>query len=186
VDPTNSLPGPEELGPIFLSEEQIRRRVHELGAQISRDYQGKDLVVIGVLKGVIFFIADLLRAMTIPVALDFLAISRYGASQQTKGVVRVTKDLNEPLDGRHVLFVEDIIDTGLTTHFIMRTLRQQGPESLQACVLLNRTRRRLIEIDLAYVGFEVPEVYVVGYGLDYREHYRNLPYLVHFDPARSK
>jgi hypoxanthine phosphoribosyltransferase len=165
-----------------LTEAQIQARVAELGAQISRDYAGKDLVVIGILKGVIFFMADLLRAMTIPVTLDFLAISRYGVAEQTGGVVRLTKDLNEPLEGRYALFVEDIVDTGLTTRFIMRTLGLRGPQSLAMCALLNRTRRRLVDIKLSYVGFEVPDTYLVGYGLDYKERYRNLPYLAHLDP----
>ncbi|HXW00303.1 MAG TPA: hypoxanthine phosphoribosyltransferase [Anaerolineae bacterium] len=173
---------PEDIGPIFLTEEQIQQRINQLGAQISQDYAGKDLVVIGILKGVLFFMADLLRAITIPAALDFLAISRYGPTEQTQGVVRLTKDLNEPLRGRHALLVEDIIDTGLTTHFIMRTLRLQEPESLKACVLLNRTRRRIIDVDLAYMGFEIPDYFLVGYGLDFREQYRNLPYLAKFEP----
>ena len=172
----------EEIGSVFLSEEQIQQRVTQLGAQISQDYAGKDLVVIGVLRGVLFFMADLLRAITLPTALDFLAISRYGPTEQTQGVVRLTKDLNEPLRGRHALLVEDIIDTGLTTHFIMRTLRLHEQASLKACVLLNRTRRRIIEVNLAYVGFEIPDYYLVGYGLDFRERYRNLPYLAKFEP----
>ena len=182
MDPSLASAWPADVGPIYLSQEQIQARVAELGTQISRDYAGQDLVVIGILKGVIFFMADLLRAMTIPVTLDFLAISRYGAAEQTRGVVRLTKDLNEPLEGRHALFVEDIIDTGLTTHFIMRTLRLRQPHSLAACTLLNRTRRRLIDIKLDYVGFEVPDTYLVGYGLDYKERYRNLPYLAQFEP----
>jgi hypoxanthine phosphoribosyltransferase len=179
---TSPTDWPGDIGPVFLSQEQIQLRIAQLGEEISRDYAGQDLLVVGVLKGVIFFLADLLRAMTIPVTVDFLAISRYGASEQTHGVVQLTKDLNEPLAGRHVLFVEDIIDTGFTTHFIMRTLRQQQPRSLKACVLLNRTRRRLIEVNPAYVGFEIPDFYLVGYGLDYKERYRNLPYLVRFEP----
>jgi hypoxanthine phosphoribosyltransferase len=183
VDPPSSPAWPGDIGPIFLSEAQIQARVAQLGAQISQDYAGKDLVVIGILKGVVFFMADLLRAMTIPVTLDFLAISRYGAAEQTRGVVSLTKDLTETLEGRHALFVEDIIDTGLTTHFIIRTLRLRGPQSLAVCVLLNRTRRRLVDITLAYVGFDVPDTYMVGYGLDYKERYRHLPYLVHFDPG---
>jgi len=177
-----SLPWPGDIGPVFLTEEQIKERVISLGDQISQGYAGKDLVVVGVLKGVLFFLADLLRAITIPVTVDFLAISRYGPSEQTRGVVRLTQDLNEPLAGRHVLFVEDVIDTGLTTHFIMRTLRLRQPESLQICVLLNRTRRRIIDVDLAYVGFEIPDYYLVGYGLDFREQYRHLRDLVRFEP----
>jgi hypoxanthine phosphoribosyltransferase len=185
VDSDTPTPWPGDIGPVFLSEEQIQERVAELGAQISRDYAGKDLVVVGVLRGVLFFLADLLRAITIPVAVDFLAISRYGPSQQTQGVVRLTKDLDETVADRHVLFVEDVIDTGLTTHFIMRTVRLRGPASLKSCVLLNRTRRRIMDVDLAYVGFDVPDDFVVGYGLDFREHYRNLPYIVKFEPDQT-
>jgi hypoxanthine phosphoribosyltransferase len=183
---TSSTDWPGDIGPIFLSQEQIQGRIAQLGDQISHDYAGQDLLVVGVLKGVVFFLADLLRAISLPVTVDFLAISRYGASEQTHGVVQLTKDLSEPLEGRHVLFVEDIIDTGFTTNFIMRTLRQQQPLSLKACVLLNRTRRRLIDVDLAYVGFDVPDLYLVGYGLDYKERYRNLPYLVRFEPDQSR
>ena len=171
-----------DIGPILLSEEQLRQRVAELGGQISQDYAGKDLVVIGVLKGVIFFMADLLRAITIPVAVDFLAISRYGPTEQTHGVVNLTKDLNEPLAGRHVLFVEDIIDTGFTTHYLTRNLLLREPASLTLCVLLNRPRWRIIEVKPTYIGFEIPDDYVVGYGLDYQERYRNLPYIAKFEP----
>jgi hypoxanthine phosphoribosyltransferase len=185
VDSTSIPPWLGDIGPVFLTEEQIQQRVLELGSQIDQDYAGKDLVVIGILKGVLFFMADLLRAITIPVTVDFLAISRYGPTEQTHGVVRLTKDLDEPLADRHVLFVEDIIDTGFTTHFVMRTLRLHRPASLNVCVLLNRTRRRIIEIDPAYVGFEIPDYYVVGYGLDFREHYRNLPYIAKFEPDRT-
>ena len=125
--------------------------------------------------------ADLLRAITIPVTVDFLAITRYGPTEQTHGVVNLTKDLTEPLAGRHVLFIEDIIDSGFTTHFIMRTLSLRDPASLEMCILLNRPRHRIIEVEPAYIGFEIPNTYVVGYGLDYREQYRNLPYIAKFD-----
>ncbi len=185
MNSTSPSPWPGDIGPIFLTEEQIQQAVSRLGAQISQDYAGKDLVMVGILKGVLFFMADLLRAITIPVTVDFLAIARYGPSEQTRGVVHLTKDLNEPLDGRHVLFVEDIIDTGLTTHFIMRTLRLRQPASLKACVLLDRNRRRIIDVDLAYVGFEIPDIYVVGYGLDFKEQYRNLRYIVKFEPDET-
>lgn len=178
-------PWPGDIGPIFLTEEQIQQRVVELGAQISHDYAGKDLVVIGILKGVVFFMADLLRAITIPVMVDFLAISRYGPTEKTHGVVNLTKDLSESLAGRHVLFIEDIIDSGFTTHFIMRTLRLREPASLNVCILLNRIRRRIIDIDPAYVGFQIPDYYLVGYGLDFKEQYRNLPYIVKFDPDQA-
>jgi hypoxanthine phosphoribosyltransferase len=184
VDSPTFWPG--DIGPIYLTEEQIQQRVVELGAQISHDYAGKDLVVIGILKGVIFFMADLLRAITIPVTVDFLAISRYGPTEKTHGVVNLTKDLSEPLAGRHVLFIEDIIDSGFTTHFIMRNLRLREPISLNVCILLNRTRRRIIDIDPAYVGFEIPDYYLVGYGLDFKEQYRNLPYIVKFDPDQAE
>ncbi len=180
---TAPLPAwPENIGPIFLTTEQIQQRVGQLGTQISRDYAGKDLIAIGILKGVFTFMADLLRVMTIPVTVDFLAVTRYGPSAQTRGVVNLTKDLEFPLVGRHVLLVEDIIDTGLTTHFIMRTLRLRKPQSLKVCTLLNRGHRRIIDLGLAYVGFDIPEDYVVGYGLDYQERYRNLPYIAKFDP----
>jgi len=173
---------PGDIGEILLTEEEIQRRVAELGTQISQDYAGKDLVVIGILKGVVFFMADLLRAITIPVTVDFLAITRYGPTEQTHGVVNLTKDLTEPLAGRHILFIEDIIDSGFTTHFIMRTLSLRDPASLEMCILLNRPRHRIIEVEPAYIGFEIPDTYVVGYGLDYREQYRNLPYILKFDP----
>jgi hypoxanthine phosphoribosyltransferase len=183
VDHPSLSPGSDnKIGSVFLTEEQIQQRVTQLGTQISQDYAGKDLLVIGVLRGVLFFMADLLRVMTIPAAFDFLAISRYGPAEQTHGVVRLTKDLNAPLAGRHALLVENLIDTGLTTHFIMRTLRLQEPESLRICVLLNRTRRRIIDVDVDYVGFEIPDYYLVGYGLDFREQYRSLPYLAKFEP----
>jgi len=173
-----------DVGPVFLSHEQIQRRVMELGAQITRDYAGKDLVAVGVLKGVIFFMTDLVRAIHVPLTIDFLDIARYGRTEQVRGVVRLTKDLTEPLSGRHVLFVEDIIDTGLTCRYILGVLRHHDPASLRVCVLLNRPARRIVDIELAYVGFEVPDIYLVGYGLDYRERYRNLPYLVQFERPR--
>jgi hypoxanthine phosphoribosyltransferase len=176
---------PGDIGEILLTEEQIQQRVAELGAQISRDYASKDLLVIGILKGVVFFMADLLRAITIPVTVDFLAITRYGPTEQTHGVVNLTKDLTEPLAGRHVLFIEDIIDSGFTTHFIMRTLSLRDPASLEMCILLNRPRHRIIDVEPAYIGFEIPDTYVVGYGLDYREQFRNLPYIAKFDPDQA-
>lgn len=171
---------PEEardIAEVLLTREQIQKRVRELGEAIARDYRGKDLLMIGVLRGVIFFMADLLRAITIPVALDFIAISRYGPSQRTRGVVRLTKDLEEPIEGRHVLFVEDIVDTGFTLSYMLNQLRTRHPASLKVCVLLDKRSLRLLDLDIAYRGFEIPDRFVVGYGLDYRQHYRNLPFI---------
>ncbi len=167
--------GMEDLARIIIGEEELRQRVRELGAAISRDYAGKDLLLVGVLRGVIIFIADLLRAITIPVSVDLIGISSYGPSVKTHGVVRLTKDLEEPIEGRHVLFVEDVIDTGLTLSYLLRTLRARGPASLRVCVLLDKRAHRLIDIDIAYRGFVLADEYVVGYGLDHRQRYRNLP-----------
>jgi hypoxanthine phosphoribosyltransferase len=167
--------GMEDLARVLVDEASLRRRVCELGADISRDYAGRDLVLVGVLRGVIVFMADLLRAITIPVAVDFISISAYGPSTQTQGIVRLTKDLEEPIAGRHVLFVEDVIDTGLTLSYLLRTLRAREPASLNVCVLLDKRAHRLIDINIAYRGFALTDEYVVGYGLDHRQRYRNLP-----------
>ena len=170
-------PLPDPIGQIFLSEGTIRRRVVELGEAISRDYAGKKPHLIGVLKSVIVFMADLMRAITIPVTVDFIAISSYGPAARAQGAVRLTKDLDQPIAGRHVIFVEDVIDTGLTLSYLLHNLRARQPASLQVCVLFNRPQRRLIEIPLAYVGFDIPDQYLVGYGLDYQQRYRHLPYV---------
>lgn len=172
----------DDISEILISSARIQQRVHELGAAISRDYAGKDLLMVGVLRGVLFFMADLLRAVTIPVSVDFMAISRYGPSERTRGVVRFVKDLEEPIEGRHVLFVEDIIDTGFTLGYILKNLRTRHPASLQVCVLLDKPRLRLIDLDIAYQGFEIPDRFVVGYGLDYRQRYRNLPFIAVLKP----
>ncbi len=172
----------DDISEVLISSARIQKRVHELGAAISRDYAGKDLLMVGVLRGVLFFMADLLRAVTIPVSVDFMAISRYGPSERTRGVVRFVKDLEEPIEGRHVLFVEDIIDTGFTLGYILKNLRTRHPASLQVCVLLDKPRLRLIDLDIAYQGFEIPDRFVVGYGLDYRQRYRNLPFIAVLKP----
>ncbi len=158
---------------VLIDTETLERRVRELGAAISRDYRGRVPVLVGVLKGVVPFMADLLRAITIPVEVDFMAISRYRPGQ--KGRARVLKDLDTDITGRDVIFVEDIVDTGLTLQYLLRLLRAREPASLEVCVLLNKTSRRLVDIPLKYVGFEVPDFYLIGYGLDFREKYRNLP-----------
>ena len=162
---------------VLIEEQTLRNRVAELGAEISVDYAGKDLLLVGVLKGAVFFMADLMRHLTIPCEVDFMAISSYGASTDSSGVVRILKDLDIPLEGRHVLVVEDIIDSGLTLQYLMRNLRAREPASLEVCALLTKPDRREIDIPVRYVGFEIPNRFVVGYGLDYAERYRNLPFV---------
>ena len=162
---------------VLFTPEQIQARVAELGGQISRDYAGKSLLLIGVLKGIIFFMADLMRAIDIPVEVDFMAVSNYSPESREMGFVRLVKDLEIPITGRHVLFVEDIIDTGLTIHYLLRSLKAQQPASLEVCVLFNKEKRRLIDLPLRYKGFDIPDYYIVGYGLDYREKYRNMPFV---------
>ncbi len=165
------------LGEVLLTEEQIRTRVAELAAEISQDYAGKDLVLVTVLKGGVFFLADLSRALEIPAAIDFMAISSYTA-ESPSGVARLLKDLDEEITGRHVLLVEDIIDTGLTAAYLLRVLQTRNPASLAICTLLDKTARRIVPtLPIRYRGFEIPDVFVVGYGLDYRQRYRHLPYI---------
>ena len=162
---------------VLYTPEQIQQRVAELGAQITQDYQGKSLLLIGVLRGVIFFMTDLLRTIKIPVEVDFMSVSNYSPEARDRGYVRLVKDLELSITDRHVLFVEDIIDTGLTINYLLQTLRARQPASLEICVLFNKEKRRLIDLDLRYEGFKIPDYYVVGYGLDYREKYRNMPFV---------
>jgi hypoxanthine phosphoribosyltransferase len=159
---------------VLVSEAEMKRRIAEMGAQISRDYAGKDLVVVGILKGAALFTSDLFRSITIPAELDFMRISSYGASTRSTGVHRVLLDLDYTLEGRHVLIVEDIVDTGLTIKFLRQYLSQRGPASLKAASLLDKPARRKVEVQVDYRGFEVPDSFVVGNGLDYGEKYRNL------------
>ena len=166
----------DDVEEVILTEQAIQARIAEMGAEISRDYAEKDLLLVGVLSGVVLFMADLLRHISIPVGVDFMAISHY-ASNPGSGTVRITKDLDQTTTERHVLFVEDVIDTGLTLNYLLRTLRTRQPASLQVCVLFDRPYRRLIDIPLAYQGFELPDRFVVGYGLDAGGHYRNLPFV---------
>jgi len=161
---------------VVIGEEDLRRRVRELGAEISRDYCGRTPLLVAVLKGSFIFLADLARAITIPVNLDFMAITRYGPGARG-GVVRIEKDLDLAITGREVLVVEDIIDTGLTLGYLMKTLGARDPASLAVCTLLDRRARRLTKLPIRYVGFEVPDRFLVGYGLDQREQYRHLPHL---------
>ncbi len=162
---------------VFLSAEEIQRRVKEMGEQISTDFNGKNPILVGALKGVICFMADLLRHITIPVEVDFIAVSSYSNEARDQGLVRLVKDLDRPITGRHVIFVEDVIDTGLTLNYLMNNLRARQPASLDVCVLFDKSIRRLIDFPLRYKGFNLPDYFVVGYGLDYHERYRNLPFV---------
>jgi hypoxanthine phosphoribosyltransferase len=167
----------DDISQVLLTEEAINQRVRALGDAISQDYAGRNPLLIGVLKGVVPFMADLLRTITIPVEVDFMAVSSYSLESRDQGMVRLVKDLEAPITGRHVVFVEDIIDTGLTLNSLLRTLRARDPASLDVCVLFNKPKRRLIDIPLRYKGFDLPDRLVVGWGLDYREQYRNLPFV---------
>ena len=160
---------------ILFSEEQIRERVHQLGKQISNDYAGRSLVLVSILRGSVFFATDLARQIDLVLSMDFLSISSYG--EGSEGVVRITKDLEENIAGKNVLMIEDIVDTGFTLKYLLRTLGGRNPESIEVCTLLDRKARRIIEHELKYVGFEIPDKFVVGYGLDFRQQYRNLPYI---------
>ena len=162
---------------VLVDEETLRARVLELGEEISTDYAGRDLLLVGVLKGAVFFMADLMRQLTVPCEVDFMAISSYGAASDSSGVVRILKDLDIPIENRHVLVVEDIIDSGLTLSYLMRNLTARRPATLEVCALLTKPDRREIDVPVRYVGFEIPNRFVVGYGLDLAERYRNLPYV---------
>ncbi len=162
--------------PIIFKKNQIQKRVKELGREITRDYKGKDLVLIGVLRGAFTFLADLSRNIKLNFSIDFIAISGYGP--RSSGVVRLLKDLEENIEGKDVILVEDIIDTGLTVSYLVRNLKARNPKSLELCTLLNRSVRRIVDLPIKYVGFELPDVFVVGYGLDYQQKYRNLPDLI--------
>ncbi|MBI4474896.1 MAG: hypoxanthine phosphoribosyltransferase [Acidobacteria bacterium] len=167
-DPVNNLE-------ILFTEEQIRTRVRDLGEQITQDYDGRQLVLISILRGSVFFATDLARQIALPLSMDFLSISSYG--EDSEGVVRITKDLEENIAGKDVLLLEDIVDTGFTLKYLLRTLGSRNPKSIEVCALLDRRARRIIEVELKYIGFEIPDKFVVGYGLDYRQQYRNLPYI---------
>jgi len=162
------------IGEVLVEAADLERRVAELGAEISRDYEGKDLFLVGVLKGAVVFIADLMRHLTVPCEVDFMAVSSYGSQTDSSGVVRILKDLDAAIGGRDVLIVEDIIDSGLTLQYLLRNLRARDPRSLEVCSLLTKPERRRVDLPTRYVGFEIPNKFVVGYGLDYAQHYRNL------------
>lgn len=161
----------------LLSEEQIASRVREMGAEISRDLAGHSIVVIGILKGAFVFCADLLRSIDLATEVDFMAVSSYGSATESSGVIRIVKDLDTPVEGRHVLLVEDIVDSGLTLQYLKEYLAHQRPASLQVAVLLDKPSRRKTAVDVDYVGFTIPDEFIVGYGIDYAEQYRHLPYI---------
>jgi hypoxanthine phosphoribosyltransferase len=167
---------------VLIDEERLRSRVAELGEEVSADYAGRDLLLIGVLKGAVFFMADLMRHLTVTCEVDFMAISSYGAATDSSGVVRILKDLDINIAGRDVLVVEDIIDSGLTLSYLIRNLEAREPASLEICALLTKPERREIDVPVRYVGFEIPNRFVIGYGLDFAERYRNLPYVGVLDP----
>ncbi len=166
----------EDLAKILIREEDIRKRIKELGEEISRDYNGKKPVLVTVLRGAIVFVCDLMREISIPVTLDFLSISSYTGQAHT-GIVRILKDLDENIENKHVILIEDIIDTGLTLNYILRTLREKRPADVRVCTLLDKKVRRIVDIPLDYIGFEIPDEFVVGYGMDYKQNYRNLSFI---------
>ncbi len=167
----------DSISQVLFTADEIEARVMEMGREISRDYEGSRPLMIGVLKGVFPFMADLIRAITVPLEVDFMAIASYSSSAREQGVVQLQKDLDEPIAGRHVVFVEDVIDTGLTLSYLLRTLRARRPATLKVCTLFEKPQRRLIHIPIRYKGFDLPAKFVVGYGLDYRQQFRNLPYV---------
>ncbi len=165
------------IGETLVSGEDLQRRVAELGAEISRDYEGRDLVMIGVLKGAVLFLADLMRKLEVPCEIDFMAVSSYGSATDSSGVVRILKDLDAAIEGRDVLLVEDIVDSGLTLHYLLKNLGARNPRSLEVCALLTKPERRRVDLPIRYVGFEIPNRFAIGYGLDHRQRYRNLPFV---------
>ena len=162
---------------VLISEEQIRDRIQELGRQITRDYAGLNPLLIGVLKGACFFLSDLMRAVDTRLSVEFMAISSYGSSTRTSGEVRIMKDLDVPIEGRHILVVEDIVDTGLTLSYLLANLKSRGASTVKLAALLDKFERRQKEVTIDYLGFKIPDEFVVGYGLDFAERYRNLPYI---------
>jgi hypoxanthine phosphoribosyltransferase len=166
-----------EIGEVLVPGEDLRRRVAELGAEISRDYEGRDLFMVGVLKGAVLFLADLMRNVTVPCEIDFMAVSSYGSQTDSSGVVRILKDLDAPIEGRNVLIVEDIIDSGLTLQYLMRNLKARRPASLEVCALLTKPERLRVDLSPKYLGFEIPNRFAIGYGLDHAQRHRNLDYV---------
>jgi hypoxanthine phosphoribosyltransferase len=167
----------DAIGDILVKPEELQNRVRELAAEISRDYADRDLVLIGVLKGAVFFLSDLMRELEVPCEVDFMAVASYGSATRSSGVVRILKDLDAVIEGRDVLIVEDIVDSGLTLQYLLRNLGARNPRSLEVCALLTKPERRKVQLPTRYVGFEIPDRFVIGYGLDHGERYRNLPFV---------
>jgi hypoxanthine phosphoribosyltransferase len=165
------------IGEILVQADDLKHRVSELGAEISRDYADRDLLLICVLKGAVFFLSDLMRHIEVPCEVDFMAVASYGSATDSSGVVRILKDLDEPIEGRDVLIVEDIVDSGLTLNYLLRNLKARRPASLEVCALLTKPDRRKVDLPARYIGFEIPNRFAIGYGLDHAERYRNLPYV---------
>jgi hypoxanthine phosphoribosyltransferase len=175
-----------EIGEILVQADDLQHRVRQLGQEISRDYEGRNLLLIGVLKGAVFFLSDLMRHIEIPCEVDFMAVASYGSATDSSGVVRILKDLDAAIEDRDVLIVEDIVDSGLTLQYLMRNLGARNPASLEVCALLTKPERRKVELPTRYVGFEIPDKFAIGYGLDHAERYRNLPYVAALAPASSR
>ena len=165
------------IGEILVQQDDLAHRIAQLGEEISRDYEGRSLLLIGVLKGAIFFVSDLMRHLDGECEVDFMAVASYGSQTDSSGVVRILKDLDAPIEGRDVLIVEDIVDSGLTLSYLLRTLKARDPASLEVCALLTKPERRKIDLPIRYVGFEIPDRFAIGYGLDHAERFRNLPYV---------
>jgi hypoxanthine phosphoribosyltransferase len=170
-------PHDEAIGEIIVQADDLQHRVAELGREVSSDYAGKDLLLVGVLKGAIFFLSDLMRHIDVPCEVDFMAVASYGSATESSGVVRILKDLDIAIEGRHVLIVEDIVDSGLTLQYLLRSLRTRNPASLEVCALLTKPSRREVDLPARYIGFEIPDKFAIGYGLDHAEKYRNLPFV---------
>ncbi len=175
---------PESVdGEILVQADDLRRRVRELGEEVSRDYAGRDLLLVCVLKGAVFFLSDLMRHIDVPCEVDFMAVASYGSATDSSGVVRILKDLDTPIEGRDVLIVEDIVDSGLTLQYLMRNLGARNPATLEVCALLTKPERRKADVPCRYIGFEIPNRFVIGYGLDHAERHRNLPFVAVLDGA---
>ena len=173
------------VGEILVQSDELAHRVRELAQEISRDYEGRQLFLVGVLKGAVFFLSDLMRHLDVNCEVDFMAVSSYGSSTSTSGIVRILKDLDAPIEGRDVLIVEDIVDSGLTLSYLLRTLQARDPATLEVCALLTKPERRKVDLPMKYVGFEIPNRFAIGYGLDHAERFRNLPYVAVLEEDRK-